>query len=83
MVRYQNERLTAIQFVACCGFAAEQSKAVLIKNGDDAQNVRDVRKILMMESKDRKCYMYLKFHIYPPYIVSVINFILTHAFFFP
>ena len=40
------------------------------------------RKILMTKSKDRKCYMYLKFHINPSYIVYVINCILTHAFFF-
>ena len=40
------------------------------------------RKILMMKSKDRKCYMYLKFHINPPYIVYILNCILTHTFFF-
>ena len=36
------------------------------------------------KSKDRKCYtcMHLKFHINPPYIVYVINFILSHTFFF-
>ena len=28
-----------------------------------------LRKIVMMKSEDRKCYMYLKFHINPPYIV--------------
>ena len=27
--------------------------------------------------------MYLNFHINPPYIVYVINRILTHTFFFP
>ena len=27
------------------------------------------RKILMMNNKDMKCYMYLKFHINLPYIV--------------
>ena len=37
------------------------------------------RQILMMKSKDRKCYMYLKFHINPPYIVYIINCILTHT----
>ena len=42
-----------------------------------------LRKILMMKNKDRKCYMHLKFHINPPYIVYVINCILTHTFFFP
>ena len=31
-----------------------------------------MRKVLMMRSKERKCYMHLKFHIYPPYIVKVI-----------
>ena len=41
------------------------------------------RKILMMKNKDRKCYMYLKFHINLPYIVYVIKCILTHTFFFP
>ena len=40
------------------------------------------RKNLMMKSKDRKCYMYLKFHINQPYIVYVINwFSLTLSFF--
>ena len=38
------------------------------------------RKVLMMKSKDRKCCMHLKFHINPPYIVLVINLILTHTF---
>ena len=38
------------------------------------------RKILMMKSKDKKCDMYLKFDINPPYIVEVINFILTLTF---
>ena len=33
------------------------------------------RKILMMKSKEWKCYMYLNFHINPPYIVEDINFI--------
>ena len=37
-------------------------------------------KILMMKGKDRKCYLYLKLHINPPYIVYIINCILTHTF---
>ena len=38
-----------------------------------------LRKVWMKECKHRKCYMHLKFHINTPYIVSVINFILTHT----
>ena len=41
-VHYQNWRLKVIQFVAYCGSAAEKSQAVFIKNGDDAQDARDV-----------------------------------------
>ena len=42
IVRYQNKRLTTIQSVACCGFAAEQSKVVFILNGGGAQDARDI-----------------------------------------
>ena len=65
-VRYQNKRLTAIQFVTFCGSAAEESKAVFIKNCD--KNLSDIYRVKSWwgKSKDRKCYMNLKFHIYPP-----------------
>ena len=32
----------AIQLVACCGSAAEQSKVVFIKNGEGTQDARDI-----------------------------------------
>ena len=69
--RHQNLRLIAIQFVACCSSAAEKSnvfffhKKMVIAHKTHAVS----RKILTMKGKDKKCYMYLKFHINPPYIV--------------
>ena len=30
------------KFDACCGSAAEESKAVFIKNGDSVQDARDI-----------------------------------------
>ena len=32
----------AIQFVACCGSVAEESKTVFTTNGDGAQDARDI-----------------------------------------
>ena len=40
------------------------------------------RKSLMIKSKGRKCYMYLKFHRNPPYMAEVKNFILNTHFLF-
>ena len=70
-IRYQNKRLTAIQPFACCSYAAEGSKAAFIKMVMVLKTHVISRKILMMKSKDRKCNMYLKCYINPPYIAQV------------
>ena len=60
---------------ACCGSAAEESKAVFIKIVMAHKTHVISCNILMIKRKDRKCYVYLKFHINQSY-----NFMLSTVF---